>query len=342
MRYIVDRSLDLDNNAGFKARSDVINIMKDEGYCYKPINYNTSNIMTKIKTLRSAFMLVLEQDSDIIMQYPINRMISNILLEKSLKLNCKLVCFIHDIESLRNNMNNKEIAKEIALLNKFSCVISHNKCMSKWLIENGLQTKILNLDLFDYLSNRNIFKRSINNSFQISYATGILGKEKSAFLYNINSIASEKCKFILYGNIENKLKDKIVNNNFIDYKGPLSPNEISEKIEGNFGLIWDSKDLSECTGVFGEYTKYNNPHKLSMYMAANMPVIVWSKSAISSFVKNNGIGICVDSLCDLNTELTKVTKLQYNEMLMNVSKISEKVRNGEYTKKIIKKIENEL
>ena len=54
--------------------------------------------------------------------------------------------------------------------------------------------------------------------------------------------------------------------------------------EGNLGLIWDgASDSSDEDIGMKNYTRYNNPHKLSCYMAAGLPVIVWEKSAISKF-----------------------------------------------------------
>ncbi|UXZ08780.1 hypothetical protein F1B95_08005 [Clostridium perfringens] len=62
------------------------------------------------------------------------------------------------------------------------------------------------------------------------------------------------------------------------YKKSLSPKEIVEKIEGDFGLIWDGTSINICDGSFGEYTKFNTPHKLSMYIASEIPVIVWKEA----------------------------------------------------------------
>ena len=50
-----------------------------------------------------------------------------------------------------------------------------------------------------------------------------------------------------------------------------------------------------CTGQYGEYLKINSPFKFSLYLAANRPVVVWSKSALASYVKEYKLGICVDS-----------------------------------------------
>ena len=86
--------------------------------------------------------------------------------------------------------------------------------------------------------------------------------------------------------------------------------------------------------VMKNYTKYNNPHKLSCYMAAGLPVIVWEKAAISKFVKDNNIGYTIKKIDDINT----LDFSDLKEKAENVKKIEEKVQNGEYTKNVIKKI----
>ena len=121
----------------------------------------------------------------------------------------------------------------------------------------------------------------------------------------------------------------------IIYKGKYSAFELPSKLDGDLGLIWDGKaDTSDENYQMKNYTKYNNPHKLSCYMAAGLPVIVWEKAAISKFVKDNNIGYTIKKIDDIN--ILDFSDLK--EKAENVKKIEEKVQNGEYTKSVIKKI----
>ena len=61
-----------------------------------------------------------------------------------------------------------------------------------------------------------------------------------------------------------------------------------------------------------------------------MPVIIWNKAALASFVREHKIGICVDSLEDLDAVLSDLTLQQYAEMQKNVAEISQKLQDGEY------------
>ena len=57
--------------------------------------------------------------------------------------------------------------------------------------------------------------------------------------------------------------------------------------------------------------RFNNPHKLSLYVALGLPVIVWREAAIAEFVLKQGIGITVSDLLELNDISTKVSTEGY-------------------------------
>lgn len=107
--------------------------------------------------------------------------------------------------------------------------------------------------------------------------------------------------------------------------------------EGDFGLVWDGESPLTCTGAFGEYLQYNNPHKTSLYIRCHLPVIVWEKAAIAPFIRENNIGMCVDSLEHLDDILLSVTREQYAVMKENCIHISERLAFGFYTQKALEK-----
>ena len=241
------------------------------------------------------------------------------------------------------NLDKKRIQEEIDIFDKFDYIISHNNNMTNWLKSNGVKTNIKDLQLFDYICEKDRKKvEYCENKNTISYATGKLGTEKSLYLYDISEILDDKLELILYGNITNNLKKVVDNTSNITYKGSISSDKIVNEIQGRFGLIWDSKNINKCTGMFGNYIKYNNPHKLSMYMAATIPVIVWKQAAIANFVEKNDIGICVESLDELNIRLEEIDDDRYNIMKNNVNIISKKVKHGSYIEDVIDIIEKEI
>ncbi len=246
----------------------------------------------------------------------------------------KIILFIHDINWLRE-LDFKKLKKEINLFNNANYIICHNKVMQKFLIEQGIsKEKLYILECFDYLCNekKEEEKETKNKEKNIIYA-GNLDKFKSEFLYELEE---NKMNFNL--NIYGKGIEKYINKK-IKYKGTYSADDVINSITGDIGLVWDGKYNSDDENYYlKHYTKYNNPHKLSCYLAANLPVIVWRKSAIANFVKDNNIGYLIDNVYDINNLDFKDLDIKKK----NVMEIGKKVRSGYYTLKVLEKILNEV
>ena len=88
----------------------------------------------------------------------------------------------------------------------------------------------------------------------------------------------------------------------------------------------------------GNYLRYNSPHKLSLYIAAGMPVIVWKNSALSEYIEQKNIGITVNSLLELDEKIGDISEEEYKEILRNVRVEGEKLRKGEKFIEIIREI----
>ena len=266
------------------------------------------------------------RNSKIIFQYPITR---GKVINKYIKDICdknEIIFFIHDVNYLRNEELNKE--EEIEFLNCASIIVCHNEKMKEKLISDGLKVKkIIVLNIFDYLLDdiidNYVFERSVVYAGNLDKG-GFLGKlANTTFNYKLN----------LFGPNFN-----LDDNNSIKYFGSFSPDEVPYKLNASYGLIWDSLDIDTCTGKLGYYTQYNNPHKLSLYLCSGIPVIAWSKSAISDFIIKNKVGIVIDSLSQIDEALDKITEDDYKEMKNNVKIIQKKLYCGEYTQKVLNEI----
>ncbi len=302
------------NHAGSKAVLDAESILINNGW-------NPLRQLKGDKTLRifSLFLSILcLRNSTLFFQYPSD--FKKIKFNKIFKLNSvKTICLIHDLEGLR--YNSKNIKEEINNLNKFDYLIAHNSIMKEWLVANGCMANIIILELFDYLL-ENKFLLENTRETDIAFA-GNLEKNKSGFIYNLDEI--NNLTINLYGP-----SYVGTSNGNIKYQGQFSPEELVSKIEGKFGLIWDGASLNSCEGITGNYTRYNNPHKLSFYIASELPVICWSEMAIAKFVKEENIGICIDNLHELQSKLASISTDQYNIYLENVRKVRRKVIDGGY------------
>ena len=74
----------------------------------------------------------------------------------------------------------------------------------------------------------------------------------------------------------------------------------------------------------------NNPHKTSLYLRCSLPVIIWKQAALAPFVSKHGIGLCVDSLKELDTILPNITQGQYACMKMNAERIGNLIAQGNF------------
>lgn len=246
----------------------------------------------------------------------------------------KIIVLLHDLESLRSADSAPTKFTDIQLAKISDYVICHNSKMKAYLISKGIaEEKLIELKIFDYLCNEkkeSIRTTPIKNSVAIA---GNLSPDKCGYIYKF--IKDNPTLHIdLYG--ANYVKKKEFSN--AEYHGSFSPEKLPSEITSAFGLVWDGSESTTCSGVFGEYLKYNNPHKLSLYMSAGIPVITWEKAAIADFVKEHQVGIVVDSLMELSSVLNEITEEQYAKMKINAEMIGEKLRSGFYFRKALREI----
>lgn len=308
-------------NATGKAKGDIITILNSLNInnLYNPSKYRIFRIVQQNLAIQK---IKNNSNSILLIQYP--AVIDNLLKRVSKKI--RVIAIIHDLQSIRGT---KSVKEEIALLNTFSVVISHNRFMTDYLKNSGLKIPIVNLELFDYLHNtRKAVQHTDFYKKRVCFAGNL---NKSKFIKKLNLL--RKTNFLLYGLLDNENTFK--NSKNIEYKGSLPSDLIVNKLEGEFGLIWDGDSIETCTGKLGNYLKFNNPHKLSLYISAEKPVIVWKKSAVSEFVEKNKIGIVLNSLGELETALSNLSETNYLEFRKNIRFIKNKVGEGFYTKKAV-------
>ena len=137
----------------------------------------------------------------------------------------------------------------------------------------------------------------------------------------------EGVKVNLYGpNFDEKMRQC----SNIDYYGSFPVDEIPNQLNKGFGLVWDGESIDGCKGFSGQYLRYNNPHKMSLYIASGLPIVIWKEAAQARFVEENGIGICVGSLEEIGGTLSRMSENEYCGLIENVNKINNEVTTGKY------------
>lgn len=250
-----------------------------------------------------------------------------------LKKNIKYISLVHDVEELRKSLYNEYYEKEFAIMCMLAdVIIVHNDKMKDFFVKKGIpKEKLVVLEIFDYLQKKDSNKTKKYFEKQITVA-GNLDINKCKYIGELCKL--NKIKIQLYGpNFDNKMK----NYSNIQYGGSVPSDIIPKKLISGFGLVWDGNSLEGCRGNTGQYLKYNNPHKLSLYLSSGLPVVVWSQAAEAQFIETNEVGLVVDSLFELQEKLSNMTAKQYDLYAKKTKKIANLLVNGYYTKTALAK-----
>ena len=322
-----------ENSAGPKAKEDIETILNDDSFTKVNFFIKSNSKVQKFFVAKTKVPKVLQKDNcdEYILQYPTySKIVNKEILNYINRSEKRLIIIVHDIEALRREINDKSYVKrEIDIFNKADGLIVHNNLMLKWLEGHGVKNPMVPLEIFDYLSPDYKLDRQFDGS--ICFAGNLA---KANFLAKLRL---KKIKLHVFG--PNPAKE--YNQNII-YDGQYSPEELPKHLKYSFGLVWDGDEVDKCSGVFGRYMMYNNPHKVSLYLSSGIPVIIWKKAAMSQFIEKNNLGLTINSLSELEKKLSSLSENQYREMLINVNHVSKKLHTGVFTRRAVKKIEGEL
>lgn len=316
-------------SAGSKAKTDMEQIMSDLGYQNIGMSKRVSSnkVLGFFITLLSIIKVIfnLRNGDILVIQYPLKKYYALLCNAAHFK-RAKVITLIHDLGSFRRKK--LTYSQEICRLQHSDYLITLNDSMSAWLKAQGCTVPMGSLMVWDYLSlsSPSDEDKPVPPFYTVVYA-GALGRTKNRFLYDLDSL-SHQWKLCIYGmGFE---PDQIVNKEQITYKGFLPADELISSVKGDFGLVWDGDSYSACVGNFGEYLQYNNPHKVSLYIRCHLPLIIWEKAALASFIKKEGIGLCVNSLEELDGMLSALSPEEYAKMKDNVRRISSRLSEGYY------------
>lgn len=327
------------NEAGNKAKTDIEHIMREMGFQnvgFRQTSYKNVVIgflITLAGVIKASFCL--RRGDILFLQYPLKKYFAFVCNMAHLH-GARVVTVIHDLGSFRRQK--LTIEQERRRLDHADYIITHNTAMQRWLEEHGSKAKLGTLKIFDYLSDgraQGCAPTDTDNgcpqkTYTILYAGG-LSPRKNPFLYDwINDMLKADCSYgvNLYG--AGFETDRIGAGRQLRYMGFVKSDQLIATAQGDFGLVWDGISTDSCTGNWGEYLKYNNPHKTSLYLRCGLPVIIWSKAALADFITQNNAGFCVDSLQQIDEKLRSLTESEYTEMCSNAARICRQISTGYY------------
>ena len=323
-------------NALSKAQLDAIKTFQESGFREISIQWPRKelDISRRLKTKCSLLILMIriyflsrriKDDDYVIVQYPEYYRSDKYTFPILRRRTRHLIILLHDIDSLRQHGVCEEW--EMSILNQAERIFAHNESMALQLAGKGIPAdKISTMRLFDFYSKAPMHTPETlsDHRFEIAFA-GNLGK--SPFLGKLNCYDWDRIVFNLYGK-----GLELSDSKSVKYAGSFAPEE-TDRILSGWGLVWDGDSIETCSGMAGNYLRFNSPHKLSLYLACGIPVIVWKESSLADWIVSNKLGIAIESLLDIPETIKSIDDSEYLEMADNCHKVGLELRNGAFLKK---------
>lgn len=274
--------------------------------------------------------LLLKRGDTLFLQYPVKKYFTFLCRIAKMK-GAKTISLIHDIGSIRTHRLTP--TQEVKRLSHSDYILASNTKMTEWLKAHGMKKSMGALGLFDYRSaNFNQHNRTFNpQKIKVAYA-GALHIKKNPFLIQLTEVLKSWDLYI-FGN-KNGLQGWKENPR-VHHQGFMASDDFIHSVDADFGLVWDGDSLETCSGVFGEYLKWNSPHKVSFYLRSALPVIIWQEAAVASIIEKEGAGFAIKDPQELNERLKTLTPTEYHQMKENAKRLAKELNSGHFLRQAL-------
>lgn len=264
----------------------------------------------------------------LLVQYPCAPVEAAPVLKAALHLlqwkGAKVAAYIHELDSLRRMKDASARWSDQELLPRFDRLIVHNARMAAYMTGQGAKEEhIIQLGLQDAVDDIPAIERTLDMSVCVA---GDLSRKRSNY---VHELPKGKLTWHLYGDnwkVKHNRPDMV-------YHGGKE-----DVLEGSFGLVWEGMATHTIVGAAGAYMMLTSPRKLSRYLAQGMPVIVWKWSALADFVRENHLGLVVDTIGEIPSRVAALTAGEYAVMADAAQCWGEKLRKGEMTRAALDKL----
>lgn len=235
----------------------------------------------------------------------------------------RTACVVHDLDSLCQLNNAAARWSDQELLHSFDQVIVQTARMADYLIGQGLrEDALIPLRLFDRLTDEPIPERTLTMDVCIAATQS---RKRSRY---IQELARIPLNWHLYGPCgKGKAKQRLT------WHGSGVTG-----LTGSFGLVWAGRSSRVITGEQGAYRMLSAPREASLYLTQGLPLIVWKWSALAAFVRENRVGLVVDSLEDIPGALRALTAQEYADLAASARAWGEKLRRGDMTREALRSL----
>ncbi|GFH40949.1 beta-1,6-galactofuranosyltransferase [Pseudolactococcus insecticola] len=296
---------------------------------FNPINYYTyalrdasdEEIGLRVSTLLSG----VQSNDVVIVQWPMwqsDNRFEQIFLQKLRVIpGVKIAAMVWDVMAWVKDDRDRDYTGDYSLkmLNEFDLVIAANRKMAaRMRKEGGVNSAILSMDISDSLYSGPLRDKKVIKKL---YFVGSRINQNMVLDYTAET------PFDMVGNSAGLEKT----NPAINFLGRMSSDAIPFLFDGGFGVVQYAKPVN-FKGM-QKYGEYNNPLKLSQYLAAGIPVVIGSKMAHAELVRSQNLGIVLDDLNDIDTVLSELSEADYQAKLAAVKPWSEAIRTGYFSKR---------
>lgn len=245
-------------------------------------------------------------------------------LTKVKERNVRLILITLNVDYLRYDNSDKK--STIDALKQADVLITLSYAMNQQLLADGVFVPMVVLDLHDYLVDGNITESKYTNKLIFAgspYKATYMQSWQSHIPIDI--FAREEA----IDHID-QLHDSI------SYTGYLTPDKMPNLINYGFGLAFD---VDSDAGHFANYQQVNLSHKVSLFLAAGLPILVNAKAASAPILRSANAALVIDSIGDIEDIFYSMDESQYRNLAQGATKLGSLVRDGFFYTKAIRQAE---
>lgn len=329
----ISRNYKSPTSGGGKAKSDIEKTLTKMGAVNigLPQTHRKSKIYDFFRTLLSVVKALksIQRDDVVVLQYPVKKYFE-LICHVAHWRGAKVITFVHDLGSFRRR--SLSIEREIVRLNHADLVIAANNHQREWLIEEGCKSLITVYGLHDYLTdiempcNHTALSYDAEGKPRFSlYFVGNLAPHINGYLYALANAMTHTDLYLYGAGFDSSYAGNLSTIHNVGFARDL---DLMTAHRGDFGISWYGDSLEGAAGRMGDYMEMNTPHKLSLYLRCGTPIVIWRKAAMASMIEQEGIGIVVDSLSEIEQRLDALTLEEYTTMQNNVKRIAKGIAEG--------------
>ncbi|KRM71162.1 hypothetical protein [Lacticaseibacillus brantae] len=317
-------------DASAKSRLDISAIGAANGYELLHIfDYNDNGEPDTAKIARIDGITAAVGAGDIVViQHPawIGAKFDTFFIDQMNKRGALPILWIHDIDSWRFDHMKTAEKNSTEYFNKAAAIIVHGQAMADRLHDEGVNVPLILQPFNDYLDDDHSwdkYESNINSFHRSVVMAGNLLKSQ-ALLLNWDL----ETPVIAFGATTPQFREQLNQMSKVTFAGGFGQWELANRLPHAFGLAWDS---NMAGSYYEDYTHYNHPHKVSLYLSHGLPVIVSKASGVAPVIEANHLGFAIDDIHEIDQVIRETPDDVIADILDSTARVGRLLRDGWFT-----------